>query len=141
MSSFTRPVVLLALLGCAACASAPAPGSGSASAGATAPARSRGSSSLITREEVQASQGRNAYEVVEFLRPAWLRKRGGAVGVENDGAVVVYMDDTRLGPTDALRQIEKTAIASIRFLDPVSAQARYGLNHSYGAIQVVSDRS
>lgn len=106
----------------------------------SSPDPERFNSRVISTEEVQSSSARNAFELVQLLRPGWLQKKG-AYSFREDGDIVVYLDDMRVGGPDALRQIETTALSSIRFLDPVTAQARFGLNHNYGAIQVIVRRS
>lgn len=109
------------------------------SAGLRNPSRGeRYDARVITPEEVRGSQARNAYELVQLLRPGWLQKKG-VYSFRDDGDIVVYLDDMRVGGPDALRQIEVTALSSLRFLDPVAAQARFGLSHNYGAIQVLVD--
>lgn len=111
---------------------------GCASGGSQRPeGRERYNPRVITTEEMQGTTARNAFELVQLLRPGWLQKKG-AYSFRNDGDIVVYMDDMRVGGPDALRQIETSALSSIRFLDPVSAQARFGLSHNYGAIQVIA---
>jgi hypothetical protein len=90
---------------------------------------------LISLEQVQAARVDNAYELVRKLHPIWLRKRG-ANSVQNDGDVVVYLNDTRLGGPEALRQVETITITSIRFFGPGPANFRFGTGHHHGAIQV-----
>ncbi len=98
----------------------------------------RANPNLITQQEVQASNQSNAFEVVNALRPQWLRVRG-MQSVHHQGTVVVYYDDTRLGGPETLRQIPANAIVSLRFVDQVTATQRWGLDHGHGAI-VVSTR-
>ena len=90
---------------------------------------------VISLSEVQATRVENAYELVRALHPMWLRKRG-ANTVQNDGDVVVYLNDTRMGGPEALRQIDTITITSIRFYGPGSANFRFGTGHHHGAIQV-----
>lgn len=131
MSSLSGTLSLVLLLACTSCALGPQ---------TTERAPIRGGSTLITQEEVRESTGRNAFEVVQFLRPRWLQKQG-AVAMRSDGDVVVYLDRTRLGGPDMLRQVEKAVVLSIRFFDASGAQARFGMDHPYGAIQIVTERS
>ena len=46
------------------------------------------------------------------------------------------MDGNWLGSIQTLRGISAHGVTSIRWLGPVDAAARYGLNHSHGAIVV-----
>ncbi|MBV9772981.1 MAG: hypothetical protein JO040_03485 [Gemmatimonadetes bacterium] len=128
MHRFRGPILCLFLL--SACASGAPRSSG----------EQRYDARVITADEVSESPARNAFELVQLLRPAWLQKKG-AYSFGDDGDIVVYLDDVRMGGPDALRQIEVSALTGVRFLDAVSAQARFGLSHAHGAIQVISRRS
>lgn len=106
---------------------------------ACAATQNSGSSSnrnLLTSEEIQqASQYSNAYEIVQNLRPQWLRKRGRH-SIYNEGTIVVYLDDIRYGSPEALREISAEGVRSIQFLGAAQASNRYGLDHDHGAILV-----
>jgi hypothetical protein len=116
-----------------ACASSGAPD------GTTDRPMRRASSTLISSEEVRASNAANAFELIQAARPGWLRKRG-AVSFGRDGGVLVYLDDSRLGGLDVLNSLQLSGIDSIRFMDATTASARFGLSHPHGAIQVVPRR-
>ncbi|MGQ0714229.1 MAG: hypothetical protein ACT4PJ_10900 [Gemmatimonadaceae bacterium] len=90
---------------------------------------------LITLEQVEAARVDNAYELVRTLHPMWLRKRGSS-SIQNDGEIIVYLNDTRMGGPETLRQIETISITSIRFYDVGAANFKFGQGHSHGAIQV-----
>ena len=90
---------------------------------------------VITLEQVQTTRVDNAYELVRTLHPMWLRKRGSNT-VQNDGDIVVYLNDTRMGGPESLRAIEAITITSIRFYGPGPANFRFGTGHHHGAIQV-----
>ncbi len=103
--------------------------------GAPAPDRNH-----ITTEEIRSVSARDAYELVQRLRPDWLRPPLGR-SARFDTVIGVYYDSSRLGDVQSLRSIEAAGITSIRFLD--AAQARglpgQGTQHMAGAI-VVSTR-
>lgn len=107
-----------------------------ASSGANDAANARGGSrsAPITAEMAREAGASNVYDAVQSLRPTWLRIRGGGSNASQD--LVVYLDDTRLGGSAALRQISTTAIVSIEFIDPSAAQFRWGSGHTNGAILV-----
>jgi hypothetical protein len=90
---------------------------------------------VISLEEVEAARVDNAYELVRMLHPMWLRKRGSS-SIQNDGDIIVYLNDTRMGGPDVLRQIETISITSIRFYDVGAANFKFGQGHMHGAIQV-----
>jgi hypothetical protein len=122
------PYTLLSLLllssACTTARSAPGPGIGR-------------NPNIITAEELQQSPARNAYELVQFLRPRWLQKQG-AFSLRDSGDIVVYLDRTRFGGPESLHQIEIGAVSLLRFYNALDAQALFGLSHNYGAIQVVT---
>ena len=132
----THALLLLALLLPAGCASS-AGGTGEASPAA---ARTRSSGSTITNEELLDSHLPDAYAVVQRLRPNWLRRRGQDVPRAAQD-VMVYLDATPRGYAPVLRNIRAASVYEIRYLDPLSAKARYGPGHDHGVIVVVTSRS
>jgi hypothetical protein len=75
---------------------------------------------LISQQEVRSATVNNAYEVVEMLRPGWLRARPGA---GYDQPIVVYDGTTLLGGVTALRNVEARTVESMRYLDRAHANA------------------
>jgi hypothetical protein len=117
--------------------------------------QAREEGAVISQEEVDASGLVTAYDVVYALEPQWLRTRGynsvneGARGfadgmrgavtvVPGIDALVVYLDNSKMGGPDALREIQAFNVGSIRFLTPAQASYRWGLNHTHGVILVTS---
>ena len=121
----TLRLVLLALI-LGGCASGGRPTSG-------AP---RARADLITAEELRGGQFRTANDAVSSLRARWLQSRGTDTFVGKPGEVQVHLDDVRLGGVSTLREIPAIDIAYMQFFDPTSAAARWGLDHSHGAIYV-----
>ena len=99
----------------------------------------RGDRNLITSDELRQGVASNLYEFLESTRPMWLRKRGQS-SILNEGDIVVYLDDNRLGGPETLRSLSTMAAESLRFLDAAAAQQRFGVGHSHGAILVYSRR-
>ena len=130
----TRRVLAAAMVSLAACASS---GSSGVSARAQNP-------SVISLDEIEASSASNAYEVIQRLRPNFLRTRGAVHGTPGSTNaiemvdLVVYLNDNRLGGSDQLRQIATTDIREIRYFNSSEATTKWGTGHSAGAIQVVS---
>ena len=130
---FARRVVATALVALTACAS----GSGGASA-------ARQNPNVISSDEIIESSASNAFEVIQRLRPNFLRTRGavhgtpGATNAMEMVDLVVYLNENRLGGTDQLRQIATTDIREIRYFNSSEATTKWGTGHSGGAIQVVS---
>src|SRR5712675_1050420 len=92
---------------------------------------------VITSAEIDAGAFRDAYDVVQRLRPTWFTKArasssgslsgtqvssgsGGMGGVQpssSGGGLVVYLDNTRLGGPEALRELPASSIASLQYMD------------------------
>lgn len=122
MRTLLTLLAVTAVLGCAS------------SAGTAGSDRNR-----ITLAEVEATNQPNAYDIVRTLRPNWLQARGPS-SIKARVPVQVYVDGTRLGGPRTLQTVPKVAIEEIRYYSPAAAQARWGLNHTNGAIAVVTRR-
>lgn len=101
--------------------------------------RTGGNSNRITAEEIDKVEQRydTAYQIVQNLRPLWLRKRGRS-SVSNPGEIAVYVDGARYGTPRSLRDISAIEVESMRFLSPSEATNRFGTGHSHGAILVAT---
>jgi hypothetical protein len=130
---FSRRVLVAATMALTACASS----GGGASAAKQNP-------NVISMEEIVESSASNAYEVIQRLRPNFLRTRGavhgtpGATNAIEMVDLVVYLNENRLGGSDQLRQIATGDIKEIRYFNSSEATTKWGTGHSAGAIQVVS---
>ena len=123
---FAVTVIMTALLvGFTACA-----GSGSSRSGVT--------SNRIEIDKLSMDVGgQSAYEIVQQLRPQWLRKRGDS-SFNSPEEISVYLstNKTRFGSVSALRQLQAQNIAAIQYLDSREAQFEYGMDNTQGAIVV-----
>jgi outer membrane cobalamin receptor len=107
-------------------------------------AGARANSNLITEEEIAQSSAPSAYELIQRLRPNFLQTRGTVHGVPSNGTndlepvdLVVYLNETRLGGSDQLRQIAPTDIREIRYYTASEATTKWGSGNSAGAIQII----
>lgn len=126
MSRSIRRLLALALpLGLWSCAS-----------GSQGPSRDR---NLISPEEIEAAGVRTAYELVERLRPLWLRSHGDR-STHLTTEIVVYQDNTVLGDIETLRAITIDLVGSVRSLDSAEAGRLAGLGsrHVERVIMVVT---
>ena len=122
-SAFTRSLaafVLAAAWGC--------------SSGSRVPSRS---ADVITAADMAAVNLPTAFDVVERLRPHFLRPRGPTT-VVSDTRLVVYQDNLNLGGVEMLRQIRAAELQEIRFLSASDATTRFGTGHPGGAIIVTT---
>jgi len=101
----------------------------------------RGSNtSVITADELGRSNATNLYEVVDRLRPRWLRSlRASAMPGVAVNDLVVYLDRSRMGGPEILRQLPLAGVHSVRFYGPSEAEGEFGPGHMNGAIQVVME--
>jgi hypothetical protein len=90
----------------------------------------------ISEEEIRESRAADAYALVSRLRPEWLATRGAQSFLES--ALVVYLDDVRLGGIQQMRQVPTESLTGARFLDARAATQRYGMGHPHGAIVLSS---
>jgi hypothetical protein len=126
MSRSIRGFLALMIL-CAGAACSAAAGGGSTSTRAT----------LISFEEIQArGPFSNLFDLVQVMRPRWLRSQGPDTLTGQQGQVQVHMDGNRLGTVDVLRNVAASGVTSVRWLPPMDASARYGLDHTHGAIVI-----
>jgi hypothetical protein len=101
--------------------------------------RERRDATRLTLEELRTAPRTNALEVVQTLRPQWLRVRGPtSFEATRESVIMVYVDGTRVGGPDVLRTIPVPNIESMQYLNPNEASARYGFDHLNGAILVTT---
>jgi hypothetical protein len=103
----------------------------------------RANSSIISEEEIRASSGSTVFDVVERLRPLWLRtgpQRSSNLPTE----VVVIVNDMYFGTAESLRSMSPETIYELRYLDAAAATARLprieASRHVAGAIVVQINR-
>jgi hypothetical protein len=100
--------------------------------------------SVLTTDELRASHDQYLYDIVQRLRPEWLRIRGassigsGISGNPDGDQVQVYVGQVRLGGPGVLEQLQASAATSLKYYTPAQAQQRFGPGHPNGAIQVLS---
>jgi hypothetical protein len=130
-------------------------GGSNSSSSAPSAGSKKSSSDYITSAEIESGTYRDAYDIVQQLRPAWLNKAqspgglsgmsvSGGTGVQSSGnaaGLVVYLDNTRMGGPASLRDISAPSIRSLQYMDGATATAKLpGLGSSIvaGAIVVTS---
>lgn len=106
---------------------------------------------VITLAEIREASANNVYELIQIRRRNWLNERGvdafretprgeqvgrAVVVTKGDDAIIVYLDNARLGGPERLREVPTAGIASIQYFDPTQATFKYGAGHSHGAILV-----
>jgi hypothetical protein len=101
---------------------------------------------LLASSELRRSIATNALEAVELNRPEWTKhqrddeaKRGNQPSTLPVEAIslVDYVGDEKVGAIETLRDIAIPEVAELRFYDARDARRRWGIDHKYGAIEVV----
>ena len=114
----------------------PAPADSARVAAPAAPAapapRARRNPNLVTAAEIDGTTATDALNLVQRLRPQWLRGRAASPG----DVVIVYVNGGRLGTARELRTMKAESIGEMRFIPSEEAVARYGTGHSAGVIMV-----
>lgn len=120
-------IVVAALLTIGACA-------GTKSRRVTPPDRN-----MITADEIDRANASNAYEIVERLRPAFLRTRG-AESLQNPTppTPIIYLDGMRYGTLQTLASVPAIGIISIQYLNAIDATQRFGFGNEGGAILITT---
>jgi hypothetical protein len=92
-----------------------------ASSGATAGAGHQ--ADLITAPEIATSGTTNAWDMINRLRPNWLKQQsvGSIGGGARTQVIAVYVDGHRYGDISTLTSISATSIHSAQWLDAARA--------------------
>src|SRR5690349_285162 len=104
---------------------------------AAAQSKPKSSGTLIPEEEIDRVRPNvaNAFDVVQVLRPRWLRARemvqlpGNGYNGGNDpqmAEVHVYIDDRDKGDLDYLKTIPAELIVSLKYMSMTEVGARFG---------------
>jgi len=108
-------------------------GCGSSSDGVMPKARD-----VLTREELENSPAKDAYEAIRLHRPMFLASRRVKDQSHTAALPAVYLNGMYYGETESLRNIHVRDIQDIRYLDAREATMIYGTGHIAGAILVTT---
>lgn len=100
---------------------------------AALPLRAQRRSDVITLEEIERARPNvsTAYDVVQTLRPRWLKSREALLTGRHDAPVEaaqvhVYLDDIDMGGVDYLKTILAERVLELRRLSANQAASRFG---------------
>ena len=121
-------VLVLAVAGCASSAGGPTESTG-------------GSPNRLVRADLNAvPQAGTAFQVVQLLRPAWLRTRSSSL-VSQSASAEVLVDGMRMpNGLESLRSMPTDGIEMMEFLSAADATTRYGTGFPAGAILINMQR-
>src|SRR6476660_3069134 len=83
---------------------------------------------VITETELMSVPSSSLYDLIEKLRPQFLRSRG-ATSFSNTSTefASVYVDEHPYGDIGSLRSLVTGQIGMVRYYDPIAAQQKFGL--------------
>jgi len=106
---------------------------GCATAASKTTASPKQDADIISTAEIDSQAFRDAYDIVQLLRPTWFTRKSGSASTRRIGVsasnsatgagLLVYIDNSRMGGVEALRQIRPSSIESLRFMDAPTATA------------------
>ncbi len=92
---------------------------------------------IITLDEITASRGNSAYDVIKKVHANFLSYRGRTSIADSSGSMpMVFLDDQVFGPISVLRNIPASQIAEIRLYRAWEAVIKYGTGLPGGAISL-----
>jgi hypothetical protein len=121
-----KPILAVAVILLLAACAAGTPGT---------PGTPRPNQNLITRAEIDEAGPSSAYDLIQKLRPMWLRERG-ATSFTDETDLAVYVDGSRVGGRSELRNFYTYNIETVEFLDARRATNRFGPGHVNGAVLI-----
>lgn len=108
------------------------------SSGQTASSSDR---NTVSREELAATNSATVYEALERVRPQWLNTRGPVSMTDSQEARPnVYMNGTRVGELEYLREVYVVDVRELRFWPAGEASARFGMGNPRGVIEIIPRR-
>jgi hypothetical protein len=117
-------------------AAAPAPAAAPAAA-VGQPSRST-SRDVITRAEIEQVGANTVYDVVNRLRPNFLRVEGRSSMGQVTQAPLVRLDASTLGEIDAMRSLDANSVQEIRYYSIVEAESRFSGVRGRPVIHIIS---
>ncbi len=129
-----RSLVLFALFAVLGCASGG--GSSSTQTGSSTPRQQRTTRDVIAQAEIERTEVSNALDLIQRLRPEFLRPRG-AGGVQSV-PVAIYVDGIKQSSASVLSSVPKNLVVEIRFINATDATTRFGSDHGNGAVLVTT---
>ncbi len=96
---------------------------------------------VITYDEISMSRtgGSSAYDLIQRLRPEYLRSRGtSSLSNITPVTAVVYIDEVRYGQLESLRTLSADQIREVHYINASDATTRFGTDHVGGAILITT---
>jgi hypothetical protein len=89
--------------------------------------------------DTNKTPGMTVYDLIAHLRPEYLRSRGSnSFRDTTPPTAVVYLDGARLGSLEQMKSLSADRVSQIQYLSAANAQTRFGMDHTGGAILIIS---
>jgi hypothetical protein len=112
------------------------------------PLPSRAGRQLLSSADLRRSLATNMLEAIELERPEWLQALPRPLEIPaSDTAsapsrsLVVYLGTDRVGGVASLRDVSLSEVQELRLYDAREAEQKWGVEHRYGAIEVITPTS
>ncbi len=134
--------VIIASLGAAAACASSAGGAGASfspeSSQDKAASGRHGDSRLLTEADLASATQSNLFDIIQAQRPRWLELHGvSSLNRMSSQTITVFVNDTKLGGTDALRSLGTGDVKAVRYYDASASQAKFPGRGLGPVIQVV----
>ena len=92
---------------------------------------------IITQAEIAQLPSSSLYDLIQKVRPEFLRSRGtSSFSDTNTEYPVVFVDGRQYGDMASLRTLVSAQISQVRYYDAMAAQAKFGVIKASGVIDV-----
>jgi hypothetical protein len=92
---------------------------------------------IITETEIAQMPSTSLYDLIQKVRPEFLRSRGtSSFSTANTEYPVVFVDGRAYGDMASLRTLVSAQVSQVRYYDAMAAQAKFGVIKASGVIDV-----
>jgi hypothetical protein len=92
---------------------------------------------VLAEEEIRATNAADAYDLIQRVRPDWLRQKPGPAELDAESREIrVWVNGRDAGGPGVLRSYDPDRIVSMRWIDPVRARGTYGAGYGRGVIEL-----
>lgn len=92
---------------------------------------------VITETEIMQMPSVSLYDLIQKVRPDFLRSRGASSFSDTKQEYpVVFVDGRLYGDLSSLRSLVSSQISQVRYYDAMAAQAKFGVIQGSGVIDV-----
>ncbi|MGQ0537305.1 MAG: hypothetical protein ACT4R6_00025 [Gemmatimonadaceae bacterium] len=92
----------------------------------------------ITQEEIARVTASTALDLIQKLRPQYLRRIPISLEGRPYATAAVFVDNVQFGQLDALRLVPAATVREVQYIDAGDATIRYGTGYPAGAILILT---